>query len=165
MKKRQISFERRLSCVSNISFLQPLSSFRFCLLCRVGRSLNGDFKDIQVCILVPPLISWVNLGVCACMLNCFSHVQLFATWWTVALQGSLLKNIYLFIWLCQVLVAACGISFPYQGLNPGPLNWELGMLATGLPGKPRWAVFVLESGYSNPHLVMPSHLLAAVQLY
>ena len=41
---------------------------------------------------------------------------------------------YLFIWLCQILVAACGIQFPYQGLNPGPLYWEHGVLATGPPG-------------------------------
>ena len=45
---------------------------------------------------------------------------------------------YLFIWLCQVLVAArgifleacgilvvvCGISFPIQGSNPGPLHFR-----------------------------------------
>ena len=35
-----------------------------------------------------------------------------------------LKNVYLFIWLHWVLVATCGISFPDQGLNPGPLHWE-----------------------------------------
>ena len=39
------------------------------------------------------------------------------------------------IWLYQVLVAAYGISFPDQGLNPAPLHWELRVLATGLPGK------------------------------
>ena len=33
------------------------------------------------------------------------------------------------------LIAACGIYFPDQGLNPGLLNWELGVLATGLPGE------------------------------
>ena len=31
----------------------------------------------------------------------------------------LLKN-FLFIWLHHVLVVACGIYFPNQGLNPGP---------------------------------------------
>ena len=47
------------------------------------------------------------------------------------------KNIYiyLFIWLCQVLVKSCGIYFPDQGLNPGPLHWELGVLDAGLPEK------------------------------
>ena len=42
------------------------------------------------------------------------------------------KYIYIFIWLCGVLDAACGIYFPDQGLNPGPLHWEPGVLATGL---------------------------------
>ena len=45
---------------------------------------------------------------------------------------------YLFIWLCQVLVVACRIfscgmwdlKFPDQGLNPGPLHWELRVLTT-----------------------------------
>ena len=65
--------------------------------------------------------------------------------------------IYLFIWLHWVLVvvrgifvaahegsslrhagslvAACGIWFPDQGSNLGPLHWERGVLATGPPGK------------------------------
>ena len=32
------------------------------------------------------------------------------------------------------LVAACGMYFPNQGLIPGPLHWECGVLATGPPG-------------------------------
>ena len=36
---------------------------------------------------------------------------------------------------CELLVAACGIKFPDQGLNPGPLHWERRVLATGLSGK------------------------------
>ena len=35
----------------------------------------------------------------------------------------------------ELLVATCGIKFPEQGLNPGLLHWELGVLATGPPGK------------------------------
>ena len=33
------------------------------------------------------------------------------------------------------LVAACGIQFLDHGLNPGPLCWKHGVLATGPPGK------------------------------
>ena len=36
---------------------------------------------------------------------------------------------------CKLLVPACGIWFPGQGLVPGPLHWEHGVLATGPPGK------------------------------
>ena len=46
-----------------------------------------------------------------------------------------LKHFYLFIWLCQVLVTACRITFPDQGLNPGSLHWKCRVLATGPPGK------------------------------
>ena len=49
---------------------------------------------------------------------------------------------YSFIWLHQAFVAAwelivvtCGISFPDQGLNPGPLHWEHEIFTTGPPGK------------------------------
>ena len=35
----------------------------------------------------------------------------------------------------KLLVEACGIRFPDQGLNPSPLHWELSVLATGPPGK------------------------------
>ena len=56
---------------------------------------------------------------------------------------------YLFVWLHQVLVAACwdllvvthellamacGIYFPHQGLNLSPMHWEHVVLATGTPG-------------------------------
>ena len=34
-----------------------------------------------------------------------------------------------------LLVVACGVWFPDQGLNPGPLNWECRVLTTGLPVK------------------------------
>ena len=35
----------------------------------------------------------------------------------------------------DLLVVSCGISFPDQGSNLGPLGWKHGVLATGLPGK------------------------------
>ena len=47
---------------------------------------------------------------------------------------------YLFIWLRWVFVA-CGIQFPDQGLNLGPLHWELGVLATGPQGSPCVHIF------------------------
>ena len=61
---------------------------------------------------------------------------------------SFLKDIYLFtslaalglsystwdlkssLWPKESLVAACGILFPEQGLNPGALHWEHGVLST-----------------------------------
>ena len=55
-----------------------------------------------------------------------------------ALTAKLLKKkkkVYLFVWLGQVLVAACGIQFSNQGLNLGPLPWKLRVLTTGPPGK------------------------------
>ena len=42
---------------------------------------------------------------------------------------------------CKLLVAACGIQFPNQGLNLGPLHWECGVLAPGPPGKPLFCNF------------------------
>ena len=44
-------------------------------------------------------------------------------------------KIYLFIQLCWALAVACGIWFPDQGLNLGPLHWECSVLTTGPPEK------------------------------
>ena len=35
----------------------------------------------------------------------------------------------------EPLIVACGIWFPNQGSDLGPLQWELGVLATGPPGE------------------------------
>ena len=58
---------------------------------------------------------------------------------------------YLFIWLCWVLVVVCGIWFPDQESSPDPLHWERGISATGPPGKAgelyfRW---VMREGHSG----------------
>ena len=47
------------------------------------------------------------------------------------------RMIFFFFWLYQVLTAVCGLWFPEQGWNPGPLHWELEVLATGPPGNLR----------------------------
>ena len=39
------------------------------------------------------------------------------------------------LWQAGCSVVARGIQFPDQGSNPGPLHRELGVLATGPPGK------------------------------
>ena len=41
----------------------------------------------------------------------------------------------MYLFDCAVLVAACGIYFPDQGLNSTPLHWEAGVLATGAQEK------------------------------
>ena len=48
----------------------------------------------------------------------------------------------LFIWLGQVLVAACGIQLPDKGPNPGSQHWELRVPATGPPGKSQDLAFL-----------------------
>ena len=69
-----------------------------------------------------------------------------------------LKNIYLFgcagSWLRysgslvphagSFLVAACGIQFPDQRWNPGPLHWERGFLTTGPPGKSPFRLLIVK---------------------
>ena len=45
-------------------------------------------------------------------------------------------RIFNFCWrMWNLLVVACRIQFPDQGLNPGTLHWKHRVLATGLPGK------------------------------
>ena len=52
----------------------------------------------------------------------------------ILLKNKKTKN-YVFVWLCGILVGACGIQFPDQGSNWGPMHWEHGVVATGLPQK------------------------------
>ena len=71
--------------------------------------------------------------------------------------------VYLFIWLQWVIVVAyellaeaCGIQFPDQGLNLGPLHWKHGLLATELPGKS--LSYVINSIYSEKIQYLSSSL-------
>ena len=50
---------------------------------------------------------------------------------------------------CELLAVACGIQFPDQGLNPGPLHWEVRVLATGPPGTFAVVSFIVEKN-SDP---------------
>ena len=52
----------------------------------------------------------------------------------------------------QVLVAACGIKFLHQQLNPGPRYWEHGVLATGPPEKSQNLHFKIFTISAHCHL-------------
>ena len=89
---------------------------------------------------------------------------------TIVPYSTNIKNMHLFIWLHQVLVAACrifplqhvnsvlvcAIEFPDQRLNSGPQPWECRVLATELPGKSQSAniflKFALKLKISNSSL-------------
>ena len=73
----------------------------------------------------------------------FSHFYLSISYLPLSLSLFFFLNTYLLgctrsqlqhvgslIAACQLLVAACGIQFPDQGTNPGPLHWESRVLAT-----------------------------------
>ena len=93
----------------------------------------------------------------------------------------LLKKIYIyiFIWLCQILVAthrtfscayellvmACGIQFPDQALNPGPLHWELRGLATGPPGRSLQLILSVQfSGINTDRQHSPCCTITTIQV-
>ena len=50
-------------------------------------------------------------------------------------MGSLIFIVACFVGAPKPLVAACGISFPNQGLNLGPLHHEREILVIGPPRK------------------------------
>ena len=50
-------------------------------------------------------------------------------------RQSLLQHAGSSVTACEPLIEACGIQFPDQGLNLGPLRWERRVSATGPPGK------------------------------
>ena len=49
----------------------------------------------------------------------------------------------------DLLVVVCGIYFPDQGSNLGPLHWELRVLATGPPAKSHLNIFDSKSTHSQ----------------
>ena len=53
----------------------------------------------------------------------------------IAAHGSFIVPFRIFTAACKLLVVACGIQFPDQVSNLGPLNWECGVLATRPPGR------------------------------
>ena len=69
--------------------------------------------------------------------------------------------LFLFIWRRHVLVAACGVWFPDQGLNPGPLRWEHRVLAAGPLGKSLLLVlygFIFPPAEIHPLVVLTARL-------
>ena len=83
---------------------------------------------------------WVSGGLSflACMLRRFTHVQLFATPWTIAHQTPLSIEFCRQEYWSGLPCPPPGI-FPAQGLNPHLLHlqhWQAGSLPLVLPGKP-----------------------------
>ena len=79
------------------------------------------------------------LTIHACVLSCFSCVQLFATLWTVAHQASLCP------WDSPGKNTGVGCRAPFQGISPPQgsnphllclLHWQVGSLPLAPPGKP-----------------------------
>ena len=63
-------------------------------------------------------------------------------------RSSLRERVFflkIFIWLCQVLVVACGIQFPDQGSNPGPCIGSLESQPGDHQGSPRIKHFKMKS--------------------
>ena len=79
--------------------------------------------------------------------HCASGVRLFA-------HSLKKKQKHLFIWLCRVLVVACGIKFSDQGLNLGFLLWEHRVFTTGPPGK---SLLTFKSHFLHPCLLWRSN--------
>ena len=104
--------------------------------------------------------------------------------WTVRADSSFFFNVFGFLavlssfslssWkisglrcsIWDLSVAACELScsiwdlVPWPGIESGPLHWELGVLATGPPGKPLSHIFVVHSSVDG-HLRW-FHVLAII---
>ena len=101
---------------------------RTCALQGFSKNPRHSLKKYEVW--VQNLILFLPHWVCACMLTLFSHVQLFATLWTVAYQApqsmELSRQEY---W--------SGLPLPSPGdlPNPGIEPWSPALQADGLPTK------------------------------
>ena len=93
----------------------------------------GFLKKLFICLAVLGLsCSMQDVLVVACEI--FSYDI-----WDLSLQ-----HVNALVVAYELLVVACGISFPNQELNLDPLPWELGVLATGPTRKSLYYCFHLE---------------------
>ena len=69
-----------------------------------------------------------------------ANIQIFIYWAAPGLSCGT-RDIQSWLWHAGSLLIACGIWFPDQGSNLGPLHWEHRVLVTGLPGKSMELVF------------------------
>ena len=128
-KTKQVQGEGLAGCRGvNVSILESdlrtplLTAYLFSLLISRFSTLTA------ICVFWTGVSGKVRCPVTA-QLSFFLNLFGCSTWdlWSSLQQvGSLVAT-------CGLLVVACGI--PDQGLNPGLLNWECGVLAPGPPGK------------------------------
>ena len=93
----------------------------------------------------------------ACMLSCLSHVQLFATLWTVAHQATLSMGFTSQEYWSELPCPPPG-DLPDQGSNPRllcPLHWQVDSLLLVPPGKPMDVSMSQSSSLSSlyPHWI------------
>ena len=75
-----------------------------------------------------------------CVLNSFSHIQLFVTLWTVACQDPLSMEFSRQEYWSGLPFPSPG-AYPTQGLNPHLLHWQANSWPRVPPGKPRWQLY------------------------
>ena len=127
--------------------------------------------DYQYCVCVCVRVCvCAHAHVCSCVhtLSCFSHDQLFAPLWTIALQSPLSIGLSRQEYWSGLPCPLLGI-FLTQGWNPCVLcllNWQVGSLPLAPPGKPisnvdisMWIsrlgyLLTSSSGYSNTSLLV-----------
>ena len=75
-----------------------------------------------------------------CYIFIFKNVVAFKNTYLFGCSGSQFQHTESLVAASDHLVLACGIQFPDQGLNPGPLHCECRVLATGPPEKSHFAI-------------------------
>ena len=117
----------------------------------------ADSLSIWVCLV---FFLWLDFRswVCACVLNHFSHVQLFVTLWTVAHQAPLSMGFSRQEYWSGLPCSPPG-DLPDTGIKPCfscLLHWQVGSLLLVPPGKPHG--FVEEAYHKGDLLPSPHHI-------
>ena len=91
------------------------------------------------------IVSLLPTHFTGCVLSCFSHVQLFATLWTVAHQSPLFMGFSRQEYWSELLRPPSK-DLPHPGSSPGLshlLHWQVGSLPLAPPGKPAFHVILV----------------------
>ena len=125
--------------------------------------INQSSRNLQNLVTYPLCLP------CACVLSCFSHVELFATLWTVALQAYLSMGILqarILEWVA--MLSSRGSTQPRDQTKVSRNVGGFFTVLSELPGKP---IFFIDSTYmldSSPSLFQrlhPFYLLLMMKLW
>ena len=118
------------------------------LLCLLGGLIFLSLYNVSLYLLIVIFYILKSL-LCACMLNCFSYVQLFAALWTVTRQAPLPMGFSRQEYQSGLPCPSPG-DLPDPGIEPGSPAWQVDSLSLHHLGSPQKPTKQVSGSLSKP---------------